>query len=195
MLPQHCCMTHYKNIRPTLISWIDWSLHPQTTATHFLTTMDASGHIGDVTLVEIVFVNFVNKGWVGSTQGDLHRNTGCEYGGKHFSFVLNLFVFLQENKVHSVALGLRRSLFVQFSNLSFLCRWAWVYTTDQLMPGPKIMRVPLEMQTTFPPSLCYPWPGHAYTSTNHLRSSMKCKQRWRLVRCFLTQFCCTGSTL
>jgi len=60
--PLCCCMTHYKNIRPTLISWIDWSLHPQTTATHFLSTMQASGHIGDVTLVEVVFINFVNKG-------------------------------------------------------------------------------------------------------------------------------------
>ena len=86
--------------------------------------MEASGHIGDVTLVQIVdevhknylFVNFVNKGGVGSTQGDLHRKTGCDnYGGKHIPFVLNLFGFPQENKVHSVALGLRRFLFVQFS--------------------------------------------------------------------------------
>ena len=52
---------------------------------------------------------------MGSTQGDLHRNTGCdEYGGKHFPFVRNLFGFPQENKVHSVALSLRRSLLVQF---------------------------------------------------------------------------------
>jgi hypothetical protein len=29
---------------------------------HFLSTMQASGHIGDVTLVEIAFVNNVNKG-------------------------------------------------------------------------------------------------------------------------------------
>ena len=35
---------------------------PATTATHFF-TMEASGHVGaDVTLLEIVFVNFVNKG-------------------------------------------------------------------------------------------------------------------------------------
>ena len=63
--------------------------------------------------------------------------------------------------------------------LSFLYNWAWVYTMEQLMHGPKITRVPLEMQTTFPHSLCYPWPGNANTSANHLRSSMKCKQRWR----------------
>jgi hypothetical protein len=112
--PLCCCMTNYKNIRPTLIPWIDWSIHPQTTARHFLTTMQESGHVGSLTLVEIVFVNYVNKGWVVS-QGDLHRNTGCDYGGKHFPFVLDLLGFPQENKVHSVALGLRRSLFVQFS--------------------------------------------------------------------------------
>ena len=47
------------------------------------------------------------------------------------------------------------------------------------MHGRKILRVPLEMQTSFPYSLCYPWPSHANTSANHLLSSMKCKQRWR----------------
>jgi len=80
-----------------------------------LKTMQESGHVGSLTFVEIVFVNYVNQGWVGIAQ-DLHRKAGCdEYGGKHFSFVLNLFGFPQENKVHSVALGLRRSIFVQFS--------------------------------------------------------------------------------
>jgi hypothetical protein len=34
---------------------------PATTATHFF-TMEASGHVGDVTLVEVVFINFVNQG-------------------------------------------------------------------------------------------------------------------------------------
>jgi len=38
------------------------SLHPQNTATHFLATMEESGHVGNLTLVEIVFVNFVNRG-------------------------------------------------------------------------------------------------------------------------------------
>ena len=53
--------------------------------------MQESGHVGILTLVEIVFVNHVNQGWVGNAQ-DLHRKTGCdEYGKKHVSFVLNLF--------------------------------------------------------------------------------------------------------
>jgi hypothetical protein len=110
-------MTHYKNLRPTLIPWIDWSLHPQTTARHFLTTMQASGHVGDVTLVEVVFINFVNQGWVVS-QGDLHRNPGAWLIRRAALFIcLYLFVFPQENKVHSVTLSLRRSLFAQFWNL------------------------------------------------------------------------------
>jgi hypothetical protein len=33
--------------------------------------------------------------------------------------------------------------------LSFMYRWAWVYTTDQLMPRPKKQQVPLEMQNCF----------------------------------------------
>ena len=91
MLSHYVAVWHITNIRPTLIPWIDWSLHPQTTAKHcltlacivvrkyFLNTMQASGHISDLTLVDLHTLCWQN--WQHDRKLCQQRVSGCHARG------------------------------------------------------------------------------------------------------------------
>jgi len=114
-------MVHYKhqaNIDP--LNWLISS--PADHSSTFINTMQASGHIGDLTLVEIVFVNNVNKGWVGVTQGDLHRKTGCQNveEGSIFNSVT------QENKILGFAIEITSCSVITCSTfIPSAVWWTW----------------------------------------------------------------------